>query len=354
MGFDVALFGASPCAMLVAGLLASEHGMAVCLVGPEWSPWLLPQRFDLGWRFATRPQAWRLLLDGATETQRLLSALGRQLVEPIAPVLVAEQPATRAALLHMKATLAGLGRSLQQVSDRGLPPGAAAWALGDVPSLAEAAPTAIAAWLGRRGVQRLPADTGVTFRRDGALRLEAPAGQFEAARAVLLDDAAIARLLPEGEQARLLRKVPMRALRTTQGLQLAAPLLDFPDRGVSLRQTAKAGPITALVAGTRDAEARLGSALVLQAPLAQVAEARFSAFETPDGAPLLTLSRAPRALVVAGLGATASFFAPALARHIAGRSLPAEATFFAAHELGRGNARQAVADVAADVVAEAF
>lgn len=350
MGFDLALFGASPGAMLVAGLLASEHGKRVCLVGPDWSPWLLPQRFDLAWRFATRPEFWRMLLAGATETERLLSGLGRQLVEPIAPIIVAEQPSTRTALLHAKATLAGLGRQLQPVADRSLPAGAAAWTLRDVPSLADSTFPALADWLGRSGVQRLPSDLQVSFRRDGGLRLEGDAGRFEAARAVLLDDVAIARWLPESEQQRLLRCVPMRALRTVPGHQLAAPLVEFPDRGVTLRQTAKAGPITALVNGTRDVDARLGSALALQAPLAQVAEARFTAFETPDGAPLVTVSRSPRALVVAGLGATASFFAPALARHLADRSTPAEAAFFASHELGRGQARQAVADV----VPEAF
>ncbi len=350
MGFDVALFGASPAAMLVAGLLAAEHGQRVCLIGGGWSPWLLPQRFDLAFRFATRPEAWRLLLDGATETGRLLEGIGRQLVEPITPVLVAELPATRAALFHMKATLGGLGRDMHEVAVRTLPTGSATWALRDVPALADSAPEAITAWLARMGVQRLPAESAVTFRRDGALRLEGPTGRHEATRAVLLDDVAFTKLLPESEQARLFRKVPMRALRTTPGPQLAAALIEFPDRGVTLRQTDRSGPITALVAGTRDADARLGSALALQAPLDQVAETRFIAFETVDGAPLVTYSRAPRALVVAGLGAAAGFFAPALARHIAGRSLPAEAAFFAAHEMLRGNGRQTVADV----VPEAF
>jgi hypothetical protein len=42
------------------------------------------------------------------------------------------------------------------------------------------------------------------------------------------------------------------------------------------------------------------------------------------------------------------FFAPALARFFAGTPTEAEAAFFAAHDAGRGNARQQVADFVAE------
>ena len=69
---------------------------------------------------------------------------------------------------------------------------------------------------------------------------------------------------------------------------------------------------------------------------------------TPDGAPLVGFARGTRTTVIAGFGDAAVFFAPALARHFAGKSSEAEAGFFAAHDVGRGNARQLVADFVAE------
>ena len=42
MAFDFAIFGSSPLALLLGGLLATTHGKAVCLIGEPWSPWPLP------------------------------------------------------------------------------------------------------------------------------------------------------------------------------------------------------------------------------------------------------------------------------------------------------------------------
>ena len=68
MAFDFAIFGSSPTALLLGGLLATTHKKSVCVIGEAWSPWPLPRRFDAGFVVATRPQAWAFLRAGSHET----------------------------------------------------------------------------------------------------------------------------------------------------------------------------------------------------------------------------------------------------------------------------------------------
>jgi hypothetical protein len=347
--FDVAVFGSSAAALLVAGLLRTAHGKSVVLVGEGPSSWLLPRRFDLALPVATRPETWRLLKSGLAETRKLLGGIGRNLVGRVDPVLVAERPATLEAIAHMRATLSGFGFSMERVADRTLAEPAAAFCLRDVASLEPAAGPAIAAWAAQHEVRTWRGTDGtVILRRNGLVQLTGPAGSFEAERAVLMDDAALLAHLSPEEVARLFASQACRSIRTEPAAALTAPLLRYLDRGVSLSQPGKGMSVTAIVSGQAEHAARLGSTLSALAPLRRIAEARYQRLESRDGAPLVTLARAPRSLVVAGLGDAAAFFAPALARHIAGVAVEAEAAFFAAHDLGRGQARQAVADFVVD------
>lgn len=347
--FDVAVFGSSAAAMLLAGLLRTAHGKSVVLVGEGWSSWLLPRRFDLALPVATRPETWRLLKAGIGETRKLLGGIGRNLIGRVDPVLVAERPATLEAIAHMKATLLGFGLAMERVADRTLAEPAAAFGLRDVAMLEPAAAPAIAAWLAQHEVRSWrAADGAVSIRRNGLVQMTGDAGSFEAERAVLVDDAALLEHLSPEELARLFSSQTCRSIRTEPTGALTAPLLRYLDRGVTLSQPGKGTSVTAIVTGETDPAERLGSTLSALAPLRRIAEARYLRLDSQDGAPLVTLARAPRSVVVAGLGDAAAFFAPALARHIAGVAVEAEAAFFAAHDLGRGQARQSIADFVVD------
>src|SRR6478609_8326491 len=109
MAFDFAIFGSSPSALLLGGLLATRHGKAVCVIGEPWSPWPLARRLDAAFIVATRPQAWAMLRAGSQETVKLINGIGKGLVEHLDPVLIAETPASLEAIAHMRAVAVGHG-----------------------------------------------------------------------------------------------------------------------------------------------------------------------------------------------------------------------------------------------------
>lgn len=350
MAFDFAIFGSSPLAMLLSGLLATTHGKSVCVIGDTWSPWPMPHRFDAAWLTATRPESWAMLKAGSAETVKLINGIGKGLVEHVDPLLIAETHASLEAIAHMRASAGGLGYAMERVADRSLAASAAAFRLRDVAALVRSkAEPAISGWLDRSGARRWrPEDGQITIRRDGTVKIRSFGREFDADRAILADDAALFDWLDESARDRLLRQVPVRTVLTEPAKPLAAPLMRYLDRSVTLAQQGKSG-ITAIATGALETSgARIGAAIAPQAPLRRAAAASFAQVETFDGAPLVGLARGTKTTVIAGFGDAAAFFAPALARHFAGRSSQAEAQYFSAHDVGRGNARQLVADFVAE------
>lgn len=343
--FDFAIFGSTPMAGLVAGLLGSAHGRRVILVGDPWSPFRLPHRYDLAMAPVTRPETWALLAATSVETLKLLATLGKGLSERIDPLFVADIAASADALAHMRHMAAGCGHAVERVADRAIAGTGAACRLRDAVMLVGGkVEPAIEAWLDRLEVRRLPAETTVvTLRRDGTARLVVGAAVAEAAQVVLADDVAILRHLDPDERDRVLRLRQATAILTEPARALPAPLIEFIDRGVVLLQRGKAG-ILAFAGGTAtDAEARIGACLGPLAPLKHAGRTRFRTLATVDGAPLIGAAKG-RAITIAGFGATGAFLAPALARHLAGVATETEKAYFAAREPSRGNGRQLVAD----------
>lgn len=345
MAFDFAIFGSSPLAMLLSGLLATTHGKSVCLVGESWSPWPLQRRFDAAFIAATRPETWSLLKASSAETLKLLNGIGKSITEHVDPLLIAETPASLEALAHLRATVAGYGYAMERVADRSLIDPGAAWRLRDIPALVHGrAEPALSQWLDRSGARRWrPADGDIAIRRDGTVRIRSFGRDYDAVRAILVDDAALLARLDESARERLLRLVPARTVLTEPAKPIAAALMRYLDRRVTLSQRGKSG-VTAIAAGSDDSSARIGAALSSQGRLRLAGDTLHTLVETLDGAPLVGPARGTRTHVVAGFGEAAVFFAPALARLYAGKPTEAEARFFAAHEAGRGNARQLVAD----------
>lgn len=345
MAFDFAIFGSSPLAVLLGGLLATTHGKQVCLIGEPWSPWALPRRFDVAALVATRPETWGLLKAGSAETSRLINGIGKGLVDHVDPLLIAEAPQSLEAIAHMRAVAVGYGYAMERVADRSLVDPGAAWRLRDVPMLVHGkAEAGLSAWFDGAGARRWrPADGDIAIRRDGTVKIRSFGREFDAAQAILADDAALFDRLDDAARDRVLRLVPARTVLTEPARPIAAPLVHYLDRRVTLTQRGKAG-ITAIATGMDESSARIGAALAAQGRQRRAGDVVHSRVETVDGAPLVAIARGTKTHVIAGFGDAGAFFAPALARWFAGKASEAEARFFTAHDIGRGNARQLVTD----------
>jgi len=353
--FDFAILGSTPMAGLIAGLLGSEHGKRVCLVGDPWSPFHLARRYDLSVAPATRPETWALLAASSFETLKLLATLGKGLSERVDPLLVADIPASAGALAHMRHMAGAYRYAVERVADRSIAEAGAACRVRDAVMLVGGKiEPAIGAWLDRLDVRRLPAETtGVTLRRDGSIRLVIGAAVVDAAQAVLADDAAILRHLDPDERDRVLRLRKATAIFTEPAKALPASLISYLDRDVVLLQRGKGGILAIAGGAAADAGGRIGACLGPLAPLKRVGQSSFKTLATSDGAPLIGFAKGLRTMVLAGLGATGAFLAPALARHLACVATDSEKAYFAAREPSRGNARQLIADYSATGALEA-
>jgi hypothetical protein len=352
--YELAIFGSTPLAGLLAGLLAGEHGKRVCLVGEASSPFRLMRGIDLSGMPVTRPETWALLRQAVPETLRLLRRIGaRQGVQRTDVVFVGETADGIDALSHMLHVARGFDFAVERMPVAA--DGSAGFRLRDAVALQRAPiEAAIADWLGKAGVGVLPArDAGVTIRRDGSSRIEFAGATIEANHAVLADDAAIIAHLETAERDRTLLLQSATAMLTEPTSRLAAPLMVYPDRGVALWR-ARRGSIFALSRGRPDeAMARVGACLAPHGPLRRVGQRVFRTVATVDGAPLVGVARGLKATVLAGLGTGGAFLAPALARLLAGVASDSEKAYFAAREAGRGNARAYVADYAGARLLEA-
>lgn len=344
---DFAVFGSTPLAGLVAGLLAAEHHRRVCLVGARWSPFRLPRRFDLSIAPVTRPETWALLNALTIETTRLLGSIGRNLTDRIDPLAVAETPASIAAVSHMRHVAAGYGYAAERLADRSLTESGMVLRLRDVVLLSDSrAGPAIAAWLERLGVAHVdPQAARISLRRDGGARLAGDGLALDAARAVLADDAAILQHLGDDEIDPVLRRRRATAVLSEPAPPLKAPLVSFLDRDTVLLQRHRGDGILALGGGPEaEAMPRIGASLGALGPLHRAAQAGFDTLATADGAPLVGPARGLRAIVIAGFGNVGAFFAPAIARHLAGAGTGAEKAWFAERGPARGGLRPLAAD----------
>jgi hypothetical protein len=206
---------------------------------------------------------------------------------------------------------------------------------------------ALEAWLTRLDVRRLSTtDTAISLRKDGMTRVTNANFTVEGEQAVLAGDDAIMRYLPADGLDRSLERFPASAA-LLEGARLSSPLAVYLDRGVSLLQEPRSTSLAALTVGNAEtARPRLGSALSRLGALRLAGETVVPTLRTSDGAPFVGLARGVRATVIAGLGGPGAFYAPVLARHLAGRAAPHEEAWIAARGATRGNLRLNVSDYA--------
>lgn len=343
--YDYLVLGSTPLAGLLAGLLAIEHRRRVCLVGEPFSPFRLQRSIDISVAPITRPETLRLLKGAAAETTRLVNGWGKGLVSRTDPLFVAETPESIAALGHFRHLAIALGYAVEPVADRAIAQGLML-RVRDAQLLAHGRlEPALDSWLSKHEVRHLDrADTDLTLRKDGTARIAHDGHSVEAAQVILAGDDAVLEYLPEEARDRSLEPVAGAAMLLDAAKPLPAPYTSFLDRGVVLVQDGKVS-VSALLAGDpTTARARLGSAISRGEALRLAGETVVESLGTSDGGPFIGPARGHKALVIAALGPTGAFLAPAIARHVAGATPIDEAEWFAARGPTRGNQRLLAAD----------
>jgi hypothetical protein len=336
--YELAVIGSTPLAGLLAGVLAAEHGKRVVLVSEGSSAFRLVQGIDLAAAILTRPESWARLIAGSAETLRLVRRIGgRGALRRVDAVFIGETSASLTALSHMRHVALGLGLAVER-REGFAGPASASFRVRDV-ALIERQRLAggMAKWHAKLGDLRLDAGgTNAVISRDGSARFHANGEVIEAAHAILADDAAVGAEMEEADEAAILALRSTTAMATEPARRLAAPALFYPDRGVTLLRR-EGGSLLALATGRAEtAAARVGSCLTGQRPLKRVGQRLFRSVVTRDGAPLIDIRVGEGVSRIAGFGPPAAFFAPALARFVAGPASAEERAFF--------SARSAVAD----------
>lgn len=327
--FDCVVIGSGPLPGLVAGLLAHVHGKRVALIGAHWSPFQLQRQIPVAAAAMTRPESLKLLARLRDETARLLATLGKGLVERTDMLLIAEAPESQVALSHFRHMARALGWSVEPAIDRHLPE-ASLIKLRDVTRLVDGRlGPALAAWLEQAGVTRIAArDVKLTVRRDASIAIATATGEVSAAQVLLADDAAILAHAPPAFVERQFTPVPMAAFLIEDSRPLDAAINHYLDRGLLMARGAH-GAVHVLASGSPlSVEARIGTTLAGDKPVRGAGEVRFMGLAAVDGAPLLGAVRG-EVHAIAGLGATAPFHAPLIARYLAGACTPAEADWLA-------------------------
>ena len=336
-GFDIAIFGSTPLARLVAGLLARDHGRRVLLIGREASPQRLPRTIDMALPAATRPETWKLLRAGEAETLRLLHSIGAaEAVSRVEVAIHGDTEATAAALGHIAHLSMGHGMAGQSTGP--------VHVFREVALLhADALSQKFQPWLGSLGVTLADSDAAsLRFLKSGAAELSLSGEPVAAAQIVLADDAALLDLLPEEQRPERLAVQAMIATLTAPTRRLSSPVVRYSDRGITLLRR-PGDSVLALIDGDADAEARLASTLPGPFPLARLATSRFRRVASRDGAPVTGRLKPSKLTILAGLGDASAFFAPAVARLLAGAPSDDEKRWFAARDPARPS-RELVAE----------
>lgn len=305
--FDIAIVGTSLLSGLLAGVLARDHGKKVVHIGRQQSSQRLPRSLNLALPIATRPESWRMLRRAEADTRTLLGSLG--LPDGLTATemeVVADLPASALALDHIGHMALGSGHQVRRTGT--------GWAFRHVATIDhEAVEKRLPEWLRAAGVASIndgPADAGLTVLAD--------------------DDAIEDHLSDDSRPGPLVSQFMTSTLVVSRPLPV--PVRRFADRGVTL-VTRPGGTVLALMSGEQDVEARLASTLPGPFPMKRLATTRFRRLTTADSAPVI--GRVGERFIIAGLADTAAFFAPTLARRIAGTANADEVTWFAAHEPGR-------------------
>ena len=344
---DFVIIGSTPLARLVAGLLATRHGKAVIFAGESQSGYRLPRGVDLSVAPITRPETWGLLKTLVPETLKLVSRIGgRSAWSRVDPILFAEHDQGKEALAHIRHMALAFGDVAEPIGEKSIGPGRDGIILRDAVLLRRPAlEAALERWLDQHGVRRLDADAVLVVRPDGGAQMLAGGNTTDIGQAVLADDMALLQHLPVAQWPGLLQRQCGSTIFTEPTRPIAASVMIQIDNGLIMVQQ----PDRAIVAlGPGRIEpfaARMGTLLGRGRAFRQAGQSSYAGVMTSDGAPAVGRLGGLGADVLAGLGPTGAFLAPAFARWLSNVASPAENAWFGARLVDRRTVPSPVADV---------
>jgi hypothetical protein len=346
---DFAVLGSTPLARLVAGLLASVHGRTVLFGGESQAAYRLPRGLDLSVAPLTRPESWALLKAVLPETLKLISRIGgRRAWSRIDPILFTESRSGQEALGHMRHMALAFGHAAEPVAPAAIGPGREGVLLRDAVLLHRPALEAgLDRWLDQHGVRRLaPAET-LHMAADGRAELASGDTAVEIAQTILADDAAILAHLAPSQWPALLVRQTASTIFTEPTRPIAAPVMHRLESGLTLVQQQDGRGIAAMGPGAIDPfAAALGILLGRERDFRRAGQSSYASLVTADAAPALGRVGGSGPDVLAGLGPSAVFLAPAIARWLCGRAEAAEADWFGARLVDRDAEIASVAEFA--------
>lgn len=346
---DFAVLGSTPLARLIAGLLASVHGKRVVWVGDSHAAFRLPRGLDLSVAPLTRPESWALLAHAVPETVKLLSrAGGKASTMRLDPIFFADTTSGQQALAFLRSSAAGFGAAIERLPAGHLGKGRDGIVLRDAIYLQrDRLEPVLDRWLDELKVTRLPlSQAQIAIAANGSASIVIAGVVSEVARTVLADDEAILAHLPADTLSALFERQAMTTILTEPTFAMAARVMLQVDADLSFTQGSHRG-VTAIGMGDHDAcVTHIGVLLGANRQLRQAGGTGHERLRSRDGAPILGRLHGSGPELLAGLGATGVFLAPALARWFAGAAKPDELDYFAARIPHRPMAPSIVAEYA--------
>lgn len=342
---ELVIFGSTPLARLLAGLLHAVHGRKVAFAGASHARYSLPRGLDLSVGLMTRPESWALLARTIPETSRMLAKIaGRKAVQHANAVFFADGPQGQEVLGHFYHMASAFDVSPEVAAPSQLGRDRKGVRIRDAIRLNRPIiEPALDGWLDEIGVMRLAPDR-VEISADGSARLWVEEEEQFAPHAILADDAAIIAHLPLPQWPQRLLRRTVSTILTTPTAPLVERVMIHADSGTVLAQQ-DGGGVAALCPGDlASAAARLTGLLSDNRQLQQAGQVSYPALITDDGAPVFGKIAGSGADIVAGLGLTGAFLAPALARWLAAEATPDEADWFGRRLVDRDTTPSPVAD----------
>lgn len=345
---DFAIVGSTPLARLVAGLLASTHGKSVVFIGESQAGYRLPREIDLSMAPLTRPETWSLLKALVPETVKLISRVaGRSAWSRVDPILYAEQAPGREALAHVRHMALAFDHGAEPISAKLIGPDRDGIILRDAVLLHRPVlETALDRWLVEHGVRRLVEGDKLQVRPDGSAELANADTLVEIGQTVLADDMAQLQHLSGVQWPALLRRQTASTIFTEPTRPMAAPVMLQLDSGLTMVQQPGRGIVAMGPGALEPFGARLATLLGRERQFRQAGQSSYDRVVTSDGGPALGRLGGIGVDVLAGLGPTGAFLAPAIARWLCGSASATENAWFAARLVDR-SAISAAAEVGA-------
>ncbi len=342
---DFAVLGASPQARLIAGLLASAHGKSVLYQGESQSGYRLPRSLDLSVAPITRPESWALLAKLVPETHKLLNRIGaRAAVSLIDPIFHAGTPAGVEAIGHVRHMAQGFGFAAEHVRSHLLPSGQQGMVVRDALLLHRASlEPVLDRWLETLGAVRAPMDAPFVLKPDGSAVVLVEDEGCEVGQTVLVDAGAIMTHMPADAWAPVIVSRTASTILAAAGKTLVASVMLQIDTGLVLSRQARTG-LVALGPGTIEQVSHALAATLGGERLRQAGQSSYRHIRSADGAPVVGRIGGTGPDIVAGFWLNGAFFAPALARWLAGVASAEENSWFAGRLVNRDPANSSVSE----------